>query len=125
MPRTVLLLPAAFLLAACPQESREVTTAVVDGKLVFDSDRNDCLVRYSIDEGPGDGRGVPVWQVESPMPISNDASCRARFPLRYGEPPAGVSAYPEGAAPVLRSGARYHFLAEGMNYIHKGDFTAP
>ena len=125
MRRALAVAALAPLLWGCPKEQKDATVAWADGRPVFDGDRGDCIVRVSVAAIEPGGERRTVWSLESPMPIDSE-TCPMRLPIVYGEPPAGVAAWPDdGPAPTLERGRRYAFAADGGYADHGVEFVVP
>lgn len=120
--RPLLLLPIALLLSACPKEQSDASVRIEAGRIIFDGDRSDCIMRLEV---ASSGDQSEVWALESPLPIGNDESCPLRFPVGYGAAPAPAKPWPDGPAPALVSGRSYTLTVTGTDKDHQAVFTAP
>jgi hypothetical protein len=123
MTRVAAALPLALLLWACPKERKDAVIRFEGERLVIDGDRSDCIVRLWLSTPNPDPKAPLPWSLESPMPITDDATCPLRFPIVYGIAPARVSATPRPAAP-LKPGHHYQMWADGVNADHVVEFVA-
>ena len=123
-PITLLILPLALLLCACPKDQRDATVTFAAGRPVFDGDRTDCIIRLTIaPEQPG-AQAAPVWQTETPLPVGDNLPCPMRFPVTYGAAPPGIHAWPE-TAPPLQPGRTYRLSVDGLDADHGAEFRVP